>query len=110
MYFAGEPLNETDRFLATVTANRERLIVPFRSVAEPQTDGLLVGVWWDIVLDQGWRRRRGPSAGPRRRRGPPTFASYRAPSHVTRGFQSTYVPFGLSRHAQTWSSYNPGSR
>lgn len=52
MYFAGEPLNDTDRFLATAAGNRERLIVPFRPSPEPQADGLLVGVW-DIVLDQG---------------------------------------------------------
>jgi protocatechuate 3,4-dioxygenase, beta subunit len=52
MYFAGEALNETDRFLATAAGNRERLIVPFRSSSETQADSSLVGVW-DIVLDQG---------------------------------------------------------
>jgi protocatechuate 3,4-dioxygenase, beta subunit len=49
MYFAGEALNETDRFLGTAAANRERLIVPFRPSSEKQG---LVGVW-DIVLDEG---------------------------------------------------------
>ena len=52
MYFAGEPLNDTDRFLATAAANKERLIVPFRQSSAPEASGLLVGVW-DIVLDQG---------------------------------------------------------
>jgi protocatechuate 3,4-dioxygenase, beta subunit len=52
MYFAGEALNDTDRFLATAAGNRERLIVPFRSSSGLQVDGPLVGVW-DIVLDQG---------------------------------------------------------
>ena len=52
MYFAGEALNDTDRFLATAGRNRERLIVPFRRSSEPQANGVLVGVW-DIVLDQG---------------------------------------------------------
>jgi len=53
MYFAGEPLNETDRPLQSVLpANRERLIVNLR----PPTQGLepdsLMAVW-DIVLDKG---------------------------------------------------------
>jgi protocatechuate 3,4-dioxygenase, beta subunit len=52
MYFAGEALNDTDRFLATAAGNRERLIVPFRGSSESQANGSLVGVW-DIVLDQG---------------------------------------------------------
>ena len=52
MYFAGEPLNDTDRFLATAAGNRERLIVPFQSSSDAQAEGLLVGVW-DIVLDLG---------------------------------------------------------
>jgi protocatechuate 3,4-dioxygenase, beta subunit len=52
MYFAGEALNDTDRFLATAAGNRARLIVPFLPSAEPNADGSLVGVW-DIVLDQG---------------------------------------------------------
>ncbi len=51
MYFAGESLNDTDRFLATAGRNRERLIVPF---SETAADGArrLQGQW-DIVLDEG---------------------------------------------------------
>lgn len=52
MYFAGEVLNDTDRFLATAVGNRERLIVPFRRPAEQQDAQSSVGVW-DIVLDEG---------------------------------------------------------
>jgi protocatechuate 3,4-dioxygenase beta subunit len=52
MYFAGEALNDTDRFLATAAGNRERLIVPFKPSPEQQAANPLVGVW-DIVLDQG---------------------------------------------------------
>jgi len=52
MYFAGEPLNETDRFLATAGRNRERLIVPFSQPSAPDRAGRLVGSW-DIVLDEG---------------------------------------------------------
>ena len=52
MYFAGEPLNDTDPFLQGAGANRERLIVPLG----PPTQGLepdaRVAVW-DIVLEQG---------------------------------------------------------
>lgn len=48
MYFAGERLNDTDRFLATAAANRERLIVPFHASSGP----VLAGTW-DIVLDEG---------------------------------------------------------
>ena len=48
MYFAGEALNDTDRFLASAAGNQERLIVPFQRSA----DGLLSGVW-DVVLDRG---------------------------------------------------------
>jgi hypothetical protein len=62
MYFAGEALNDTDRFLATAAGYRERLIVPFRPSSEPHADGFLVGVW-DIVLDQGQRFVRGASSG-----------------------------------------------
>lgn len=52
MYFAGDTLNDTDRFLQTAGANRHRLIVPFekapgRTDADPR-----VGVW-DMVLDRG---------------------------------------------------------
>ena len=51
MYFAGETLNETDRFLATAAANRERLIVPFGRPSGRHSEPL-AGVW-DIVLDEG---------------------------------------------------------
>lgn len=51
MYFAGEPLNDTDRFLATAGPNRERLIVPFSEVAADQARRLQGQ--WDIVLDEG---------------------------------------------------------
>ena len=52
MYFAGEPLNETDRFLATAGRNRERLIVPFSPAATAGTTNRLAGNW-EIVLDEG---------------------------------------------------------
>ena len=52
LYFAGEPLNDTDPFLQGAGANKERLIVSL----EPPTQGLepdaRVAVW-DIVLEQG---------------------------------------------------------
>ena len=52
MYVAGEPLNDTDRFLATAGRNRERLIVPFSQPSTPGNAGHLTGNW-DIVLDEG---------------------------------------------------------
>jgi protocatechuate 3,4-dioxygenase, beta subunit len=52
MYFAGEPLNDTDPFLQGAAANKERVIV----FLEPPTSDLepdaRVAVW-DIVLAQG---------------------------------------------------------
>jgi protocatechuate 3,4-dioxygenase beta subunit len=48
MYFAGEPLNETDRVLAFALDRRDRLIVPFA----PGEDGALRGTW-DLVLREG---------------------------------------------------------
>lgn len=51
MYFAGESLNDTDRFLATAGRNRERLIVPFSEIAA--SDTRLLRGQWDIVLDEG---------------------------------------------------------
>jgi protocatechuate 3,4-dioxygenase, beta subunit len=51
MFFAGETLNDTDRFLQTAGANRTRLIVQLAPVPA-QTDAPLAGVW-DIVLDRG---------------------------------------------------------
>ena len=49
MYFAGEPLNDTDRFLRTAGANAERLIVSF----QPSPDTTSLRGTWDIVLDEG---------------------------------------------------------
>jgi protocatechuate 3,4-dioxygenase beta subunit len=52
MYFAGEALNQTDRFLATAGANRERLIVAFQPASAGLPEAPLIGQW-DIVLDEG---------------------------------------------------------
>ena len=52
MYFAGEPLNDTDRIIQTAGANRGRLIVPFERQASPAAQDGLVGSW-EIVLDEG---------------------------------------------------------
>ena len=52
MYFAGEPLNDNDRFLATAGRNRERLIVPFSRPSPSEKANHLEGRW-DIVLDEG---------------------------------------------------------
>jgi protocatechuate 3,4-dioxygenase, beta subunit len=52
MYFEGEPLNETDRFLATAARNRERLIVPFSRRSGDDGVASLHGNW-EIVLDEG---------------------------------------------------------
>lgn len=52
MYFAGEPLNETDRFLGTAGRNRERLIVPFTRSSASHEAAPLEGTW-EIVLDEG---------------------------------------------------------
>jgi protocatechuate 3,4-dioxygenase, beta subunit len=51
MYFAGEGLNDTDRFIQTAAANRSRLIVPFERPASTAQDALVGS--WDIVLDDG---------------------------------------------------------
>jgi protocatechuate 3,4-dioxygenase beta subunit len=51
MYFAGEPLNDTDRIIQTAGANRQRLIVPFERPAATAQDALVGS--WDIVLDEG---------------------------------------------------------
>lgn len=49
MYFAGEPLNEQDRFLQAASG-RERLIATLRPpTADLEPDSLLAN--WDIVLD-----------------------------------------------------------
>jgi protocatechuate 3,4-dioxygenase beta subunit len=52
MYFAGEPLNDTDPFLQGVGANRERLIVPLGPPTQELEPDARVAVW-DIVLEQG---------------------------------------------------------
>ena len=52
MYFAGDPLNDTDRIIQTAAANRHRLIVPFEHGAAPAVRDALVGSW-NIVLDEG---------------------------------------------------------
>lgn len=51
MYFAGEPLNETDRFLSTAGKNRGRLIVEFKPIAGDKENALSAD--WDIVLHDG---------------------------------------------------------
>jgi protocatechuate 3,4-dioxygenase beta subunit len=51
MFFAGEPLNETDRYLQTAQANKQRLIVPLRPASAGLEQGSLV-TEWDIVLDE----------------------------------------------------------
>jgi protocatechuate 3,4-dioxygenase beta subunit len=51
MYFAGERLNDTDRFIQTAAANRSRLIVSFERSASSAQDALVGS--WDIVLDEG---------------------------------------------------------
>src|SRR5882724_11198795 len=52
MYFAGEPLNDTDPFLQGAGANKERLIVPLEPPTQELEPDALVAVW-DIVLAQG---------------------------------------------------------
>jgi len=52
MYFAGEPLNDTDPFLQGAGANKERLIVPLGPPTQELEPDALVAVW-DIVLEQG---------------------------------------------------------
>src|SRR6266436_5154025 len=52
MYFAGEPLNDTDPFLQGAGANKERLIVPLGPPTQEREPDALVAVW-DIVLEQG---------------------------------------------------------
>jgi protocatechuate 3,4-dioxygenase, beta subunit len=52
MYFAGDPLNDTDRIIQTAAANRHRLIAPFERRGSPAVQDALVASW-DIVLDEG---------------------------------------------------------
>lgn len=52
MYFAGEPLNDTDRTLQALGANSERLVVALLPPTQDlEPDSFLV--MWDIVLDKG---------------------------------------------------------
>jgi protocatechuate 3,4-dioxygenase beta subunit len=52
MYFAGEPLNDTDRLLASTGANRSSLIVTLGPpTSDLERDALLAQ--WDIVLESG---------------------------------------------------------
>lgn len=51
MYFAGEQLNETDRFLSTAGKNRSRLIVQFDPLPGDKEQALSAS--WDIVLHDG---------------------------------------------------------
>ena len=52
LYFAGEPLNDGDRFLQTAGVNRERLIVPLLPPAQELEPESLMATW-DIVLEDG---------------------------------------------------------
>ena len=52
LYFAGEPLNDTDPFLQGAGANKERLIVPLGPPPQELEPDARVAVW-DIVLEQG---------------------------------------------------------
>jgi protocatechuate 3,4-dioxygenase, beta subunit len=52
MYFAGDPLNSADRFLATAPANGAQLIAPLLPpIQDMESTSLLVP--WDIVLEDG---------------------------------------------------------
>lgn len=52
MYFAGEPLNDSDRFLRTAGARRGQLIVDAVPLAR-DADGPALLATWDIVLEDG---------------------------------------------------------
>jgi len=52
LYFAGEPLNDTDPFLQGVGPNKERLIVSLGPPTPELEPDAHVAVW-DIVLEQG---------------------------------------------------------
>jgi protocatechuate 3,4-dioxygenase beta subunit len=52
MYFAGEPLNDTDPFLQGAGAGKERLMTTLRPPTQEFAPDSLVAVW-DIVLDKG---------------------------------------------------------
>jgi protocatechuate 3,4-dioxygenase beta subunit len=52
MYFAGEPLNDTDPLLASTGSNRDSLIVTLREPTRDLDPGSLQANW-DIVLETG---------------------------------------------------------
>jgi protocatechuate 3,4-dioxygenase beta subunit len=52
LYFAGEPLNDTDPLLASTGANRGSLIVTLREPGSGFEPGSLLANW-DIVLEEG---------------------------------------------------------
>lgn len=52
MYFAGEPLNDSDRFLRSAGARRGQLIVAAAPLVE-DPDGAALLANWDIVLEDG---------------------------------------------------------
>ena len=51
LYFAGEPLNDNDRYLVSAAANRGRLIVDLNAVPGDAEKALSAS--WDIVLHDG---------------------------------------------------------
>ena len=51
LYFAGEPLNDNDRYLVSAAANRGRLMVALDSVPGDAEKALSAS--WDIVLHDG---------------------------------------------------------
>jgi protocatechuate 3,4-dioxygenase, beta subunit len=52
MYFAGDPLNAADRFLATAPANGAQLIAPLLPPTKDMEAASLL-VPWDVVLENG---------------------------------------------------------
>jgi len=52
LYFAGEPLNETDGLLAQAGTHRDSLIVTLREPTADLDRGSLLGQW-DVVLERG---------------------------------------------------------
>lgn len=52
MYFANEPLNDSDRFLRTAGARRSQLIVATTPLPHEHGDTALLATW-DIVLEDG---------------------------------------------------------
>jgi protocatechuate 3,4-dioxygenase beta subunit len=52
MYFAGEPLNENDRFLSQAGEHAQQLIVSLQPAGADFESGTLLG-HWDVVLEEG---------------------------------------------------------